>query len=69
MNKTLDQFTDLELVKAQGQVYQQIMQNQANLQAINLEVDRREKLVNVNKTVANVNPNVNEPKEEDGKKS
>ena len=47
MNKQLSEFTDLELVRAQQQVYTQLMQAQGNLQAINSEVERREKLVTV----------------------
>jgi len=47
MNKQLSDFTDLGLVGAQQQVYTQLMQAQGNLQAINSEVERREKLVTV----------------------
>ena len=41
MNKKIEDFTDLELAELQGQVYQQLIQAQGNLQAINQEIQRR----------------------------
>lgn len=41
-NKPLDKMTDLELCKIQQLVYGQLMQAQANIQAINAEIQKRE---------------------------
>ena len=41
MNKELKDFTDLELAKLQGQLYQNLMQIQGNLLAVNQEIERR----------------------------
>jgi len=41
MNQDIKKMTDLELAEIQGQVYQQLMQAQGNLQIINAEVQRR----------------------------
>jgi len=37
----LETLTDLELIEFQGQVYQQLIQSQTNLQAIQNEIQRR----------------------------
>ena len=47
MEKQLKDFTDLELAKAQGQLYQQFIQIQGNLIAVNQEITRREPKVEV----------------------
>jgi len=39
--KPLDKYTDLELAKLQGQLYQQFMQIQGNLIAVNGEIEKR----------------------------
>jgi len=39
--KPIDQWTDLELTDALNQTYQQLMQQQQNLQAINAEIAKR----------------------------
>lgn len=44
-NKPLESFSDLELAKIQGQLYQQLMQIQGNLLAVNQEIDKREKAI------------------------
>lgn len=44
--KKINEFTDLELAQAQGNLYQQLMQIQGNLIAINEEIKRRKDLVN-----------------------
>ena len=41
MNKELKDFTDLELAKLQGQMYQELMRVQGNLIAINQEIEKR----------------------------
>lgn len=41
----LSKMTDLELAQAQGKLYQQLMQVQSNLIAINQEIEKREKAV------------------------
>jgi hypothetical protein len=46
MNKQLNEFSELELLKVQREVYQNLMVNQQNLLAINNEIKvREEKLV------------------------
>ena len=55
-SKTLRQYTDLELCKAQGQLYQQLLLVQSNMTAINAEIARREALTKVKPAeVAEVN--------------
>ena len=49
MDKQLKDYTDLELAKLQGQLYQQFMQTQGNLIAINQEIERRIPKVEVKK--------------------
>ncbi len=41
MNKQIKEMTDLELAKALGNLYQQFMQIQQNLVAINQELEKR----------------------------
>ena len=41
MNTDVIKMTDLELAKVQGQVYQQLMQAQQNLQIISREIEKR----------------------------
>lgn len=45
MEKQLKDFTDLELGKAQGQLYQEFIRIQGNLIAVNQEITRREPTV------------------------
>jgi hypothetical protein len=40
-NKTIDSWTDLELAELQGQSYNELMRIQANLQAIQTEINKR----------------------------
>lgn len=40
-NKSLNEYTDLELAEISGQVYQQLMSVQQNLIAINGEIQNR----------------------------
>ena len=44
MNKPLSEFSELELLKVQREVYSSLMQTQQNLLAINQEIERREKI-------------------------
>ena len=41
MNKELKDFTDLELAKLLGQLYQELMRVQGNLIAVNQEIEKR----------------------------
>ena len=47
MTKQLYEMTELELLKDQREIYETLIQMQANLRAISAEVERREKLANV----------------------
>lgn len=41
--KPLSEYTDIELAEIQGQSYQQLIQTQGNLVAINQEIQKRKK--------------------------
>lgn len=45
--KPLEKFTDLELAKASGQLYTQLMQIQSNLIMVNQEIEKRTPKVEV----------------------
>ena len=40
-NKPIEKFTDLELAKLSGQLYQQLMQVQNNLMVVSREIEKR----------------------------
>lgn len=42
--KQVNEMTELELLKSQREVYQNLIQSQQNLLIINQEIERREKL-------------------------
>ncbi len=46
----ISKLSDLELAKIQGKVYQDLIQAQGNLAAINIELEKRTPKVNVNVT-------------------
>ena len=49
MNKELKDYTDIELAKAQGAQYQEMLRVQNNLLMINAEIERRTPKVEVPK--------------------